>query len=368
MTHERLSQLETSMKTNHLDALTLNPGASLIYLTGLHFHLMERPYVFLFRPGQQPALVFAELERLKVEQSTLPLTAFTYSDNPESWQAAFDQAVKAMQLDGLPIGVESSSIRFLELNFLQKAAPSSRFVPADKVLQELRICKDQVEKEKIQKAVHIAEKALLSTLPMIKPGVTELEIASELTVQLLRAGSDSELPFQPIVSSGANSADPHAVPTGRKLRTGDMLVIDWGAAHLGYVSDLTRTFAIGHADPEFQRIARIVAQANFAARKKIKPGALAGSIDMAARSVISDAGFGEYFTHRTGHGIGMQSHEPPYIFKENMLKLQPGMCFTVEPGIYLPNRGGVRIEDNVIVSASGCEILSSLSSELQILH
>lgn len=368
MTRDRLSRLDAYMKANKLDALTLNPGPSLIYLTGLHFHLMERPYVFLYRIGWQPVMISAELENLKVAQSTLPLKSFTYSDNPESWQTAFDQAVEALQLDGVAIGVESTSIRFLEMNFLQKAAPLSKFVSADKALQELRICKDHSEKQKIQTAVHIAEKALLSTLPLIKPGVSELEIASELTVQLLRAGSDSELPFQPIVSGGANSADPHAVPTGRKLQIGDMLVIDWGAAHLGYISDLTRTFAISQADPEFVRIARTVAQANTAARDKIKPGVLAGNIDVAARTVIEDAGYGEYFTHRTGHGIGMQSHEPPYIFRENTLELQAGMCFTIEPGIYLPDRGGVRIEDNVIVSDSGCETFSSLSSELRILQ
>jgi Xaa-Pro dipeptidase len=367
MTQERLSRLEAQMQAHRLDALALNPGSSLVYLTGLQFHLMERPYVFLLRKGLQPALIFAELEKLKANESTIPLQPFTYSDNPESWQAAFNQAITALQLNGTPIGVESTHMRFLELSYLQKAANSSSFVSADEVLNGLRICKDQSEKEKIQKAIRIAEKALLATLPMIKPSITELEIASELTIQLLNAGSDSALPFQPIVSSGPNSANPHAVPSDRKLQIGDMLVIDWGAAYSGYISDLTRTFAIGKTDPEFVKIAQIVANANIAARKLAKLGELSGNVDIAAREVIEKAGYGEYFTHRTGHGIGMESHEPPYIFKENTLKLQKGMCFTVEPGIYLPGRGGVRIEDNVIVTDTGIETLSNLPRELQIL-
>lgn len=368
MNSTRLSRLEEQMKNNSIEVLALNPGSSLVYLTGLRFHLMERPYVLLHRIGHKPALIFAELEKLKAEQSTIPLQHFTYNDNPESWQAAFNQAVHALKLDSLPIGIESNHMRFLEIGYLRDAAPKSPIVAADKALAELRISKDFEEKHNIQIAVNFAQKALLNTLHVIKPGKTELEIASELTVQLLRAGSDSELPFQPIVSSGPNSANPHAVPTDRKLQLGDMLVIDWGAAHLGYISDLTRTFAIGKVDPEFAKIAETVRLANLASQAEVKPGVTAGSVDIAARKVIEQAGYGQFFTHRTGHGIGMESHEAPYIFKENELFLQPGMTFTIEPGIYIPGRGGVRIEDNVIVTESGVETFSSLPRELKVLE
>lgn len=367
MTSTRLSRLESNFKNNHLDALVLNPGATLVYLTGLHFHLMERPTVLFIRPGKTSILVCAGLEKLKTAGSTIPLQTITYSDNPESWQAAFNQAVQTLGLDGASIGVESNHLRFLEMQFLQIAAPKAKFLSGDSSLEQLRICKDKPEITLMQKAVQIAQDGLTATLPIIKPGVTELEIASELTLQLLKAGSSAELPFQPIVSGGPNSADPHAVPTDRKLRPGDMLVVDWGAAYQGYISDLTRTFAIGKVTPEFQKIADSVLQANLAGQKAAAPGKPACSIDQAARSVIENAGYGQYFTHRTGHGIGMESHEPPYIFGENNLVLEPGMTFTVEPGIYLPGVGGVRIEDNLVITESGARSLSDMPRELKIL-
>lgn len=367
MIPSRLSRLESNLKSNLLDVLVLNPGATLVYLTGLHFHLMERPTVLFIHPGKTSILVCAGLEKLKAAGSTIPLRTITYSDNPDSWQEAFDQAIQSLDLDGKTIGVESNHLRFLEMQFLQKAAPNAKFVSGDSSLEQLRICKDESEITLMQKAVQIAQDGLTATFPIIKPGVTELEIASELTLQLLKAGSSAELPFQPIVSGGPNSADPHAVPTDRKLQIGDMLVIDWGAAWQGYISDLTRTFAIGKVTAEFQKIADTVLQANLAGQKAAAPGKPAGSIDQAARLVIESAGYGEYFTHRTGHGIGMESHEPPYIFKENELFLQPGMTFTVEPGIYLPGVGGVRIEDNLVITESGARSLSEMPRELKIL-
>jgi Xaa-Pro dipeptidase len=195
--------------------------------------------------------------------------------------------------------------------------------------------------------------------------MTEHEAASELTVQLLRAGSDSELPFPPIVASGPNSALPHAVPSERKLQRGDLVVIDWGAAVDGYISDLTRTLAIGPADPELVKVHGIVLDANRAGCAAVRPGVPAAEVDRAARAVIDAAGYGEFFTHRTGHGIGMEAHEPPYIRGDNQEPLIPGMTFTVEPGIYLPGRGGVRIEDNVVVTADGSECLSVLQRDLR---
>jgi len=141
-------------------------------------------------------------------------------------------------------------------------------------------------------------------------------------------------------------------------------VIDWGAAYEGYISDLTRTFAIGPVDDECRRICEIVKQANAAGRAAGRPGIPVGQVDAAARAVIDQAGYGQYFIHRTGHGIGMEGHEAPYIFGENTLLLAEGMAYTVEPGIYLPDRNGVRIEDNIVVTANGCETLSTLPREL----
>jgi len=185
-------------------------------------------------------------------------------------------------------------------------------------------------------------------------------------VQLLRNGSEPEMPFAPIVSGGPNSANPHASPTARKLQAGDLLVVDWGATYDGYISDLTRTFAVGEVDEEYQKIHEIVQEANAAGRGAAKPGVPCAAVDQAAREVIENSGYGVYFTHRTGHGIGMEGHEEPYMRGDNMQLLEPGMAFTVEPGIYLPNRNGVRIEDNVVITETGADVLSDMPREVRV--
>lgn len=367
MNTTRTSRLFTLMQQHGLDALALNPGPSLTYLTGLKFGLMERPVVLLLSTEAVPTLILPELEALKLDQASIPLKGVTFGDNPATWADVFRRTCQEMHLDGKKVGVEPTRLRFLELRFLQNAT-NAEFVSADEVINGLRMQKEPAEILAMRKAVEIAQEALTSTLPFVKPGRTEKEIASELTLQLLKAGSDSDLVFTPIVSAGPNSANPHASPSERKLQTGDLLVIDWGASYNGYVSDLTRTFAIGEVIPEFQKIAAIVEQANAAGRNAAGPEMPAGEVDKATRKVIADAGYGKYFTHRTGHGIGLEGHEPPYMFAENNTILAEGMAFTVEPGIYLPNRGGVRIEDNVVITASGAETLSDLPRELRTLE
>lgn len=360
----RFERLNNALQAAGLDALALNPGPTLTYLTGLSFHLMERPTVLLTVPGTEPALILPELESAKASAASIKLQTFPYSDNPASWQEAFNQAARALGLNKMTVGLEPTHIRFLELQYLKQAAPEAKLVSAETVLNGLRMQKDAGEVASMRQAVKIAQKALQATLPVIKAGVTEREIASELFIQLLRAGSGPELPFQPIVSGGPHSADPHAQPSDRPLQAGDLLVIDWGASYNGYISDLTRTFAIGPVNEEFQKIAELVRLANEKGRLASRPGIAAGEVDKAARQVIEDGGYGAYFFHRVGHGIGMEAHEPPYMFSENDLILAEGMAYTVEPGIYLPGRGGVRIEDNVVITANGAEVLSDLPREL----
>ena len=252
----------------------------------------------------------------------------------------------------------------LELQYLENAAPNAKLVDAGDSLKSLRMRKDEAEIAAMRRAVEIAQVALLATQPRIQVGVSEREIAAELTLQVLRAGSEPQLPFYPIVSGGPNSANPHASPSGRVLQPGDLLVIDWGASYQGYVSDLTRTFAIGAVEDELALIASFVHQANRAAQAVAAPGVPVEVVDQAAREVIEKSGYGQYFIHRTGHGIGMEGHEAPYIRSGNRRKLDPGMTFTIEPGIYLPNRAGVRIEDDVFITDKGCESLSDLPREL----
>lgn len=364
MTDHRFAQLQQLMNHHGLQAIALNPGPTLTYLTGLHFHLMERPTILVYATGQQPLLFLPELEQMKLAASRISLRSVPYSDDPTTWQETFSHALESLHLGNVKIGVEPARMRYLELEFLQKALPSAIVNSGSDVIDGLRLHKDSDEIANIRRAVAIAQRALLEVLPLIKPGITEKALAAELTIQLLRQGSDSELPFQPIVAGGPNSANPHATPTQRALQNGDLLVIDWGARFEGYCSDLTRTFAIGDIDPELSRIYEIVRLSNAAGQAAGKPGATASEVDTAARVVIEKAGYGEYFTHRTGHGLGLEDHESPYIFSGSALRLSPGMTYTVEPGIYLPGRGGVRIEDDMLVTQDGSESMSDLPRDL----
>jgi Xaa-Pro dipeptidase len=269
-------------------------------------------------------------------------------------------------LEGKRIGIEPRALRILEYRFLEQAIPSAIFPDTSSALSSLRLKKDASEIAHMQNAVKIAQNALEATLPLIKIGMTEHELSAELVLQLLRHGSQPEMPFSPIVSGGPNSANPHATPTERKLAAGDLLVIDWGATSGGYISDLTRTFAVGEVDAEYRKIHELVQQANAAGRAAGKPGAPCAAVDIAARTVIEQAGYGEFFTHRTGHGIGMEGHEEPYMRGDNMQLLEVGMAYTVEPGIYLPGRNGVRIEDDMVVTENDSLSLSDMPREIRV--
>ena len=366
MTASRLDKLTASLRASGLDAVALNPGPTLKYLTNLNFHLMERPVVLIAAPGQVPAIILPELELPKVGLFPYKVQAFAYGEIPSEWEDAFRRATQALGLDGKRIGVEPRNLRLLEFRYIKASAPEAEFPDASEALAALRIRKDEAEINAMRRAVKIAQNGLETTLPLIKIGMAEREVAAELVMQLLRHGSDSELPFAPIVSAGPNAANPHAAPSERKLQIGDLLVVDWGAAYNGYISDLTRTFAVGQVDEECQKIHKIVQAANAAGRAAGKPGAPCAAVDKAARDVIEAAGYGKYFTHRTGHGIGMEGHEDPYMRGDNMQLLEPGMAYTIEPGIYLTDRNGVRIEDNMVITETGVESLSDMPREIRV--
>jgi Xaa-Pro dipeptidase len=366
MTQPRFDKLNASLRTSGMDAVILNPGPTLTHLTGLRFHLMERPVVLLFAKDQDPAIVLPELELQKVASLPYKLQVFAYPENPSEWDSAFRKAVQTLSLDGKRIGVEPRQLRLLEFRHVKTGAPEADYPDASDVLSALRLKKDQAEIEAMRQAVKIAQAALEATIPLIKIGMTEKDLSAELVVQLLKHGSEPEMPFAPIVSGGPHSANPHASPSDRKLQVGDLLVVDWGATYDGYISDLTRTFAVGEVDDEYKQIHKIVQEANAAGRAATKPGVPCSNVDKAARDVIEKAGYGVYFRHRTGHGIGMEGHEEPYIRGDNMQLLEPGMAFTVEPGIYLPNRNGVRIEDNVVITVNDADVLSDMPREMRV--
>ncbi len=368
MSQTRIERLRKLLVSSNLDALALNAGPSLLYLTGLPFHLSERPVVGIFTTDQPPLIVLPELEILKLKGLPYEIQPFPYGENPAEWGGVFQKSLASLHLSGGKIGVEPRSMRLLEYTYLQSSGKALNFPDASHLVSSLRLQKDAGEISAIKKAVQIAQSALEATIPSIRVGMSERDLASELAMQLLRQGSDPEMPFFPIVSSGPNSANPHASPTDRKLKVGNLLVVDWGASFGGYISDLTRTFSIGKPDMEFQKIHRVVMEANAAGSAAVKPGDPCSVVDFAARQVIEKAGYGEFFTHRTGHGIGMEVHEDPYLRADNGQIMEPGMTFTVEPGIYLPGRNGVRIEDNVLVTASGGECLSDMPRELRVVE
>jgi Xaa-Pro dipeptidase len=355
------------MQREGLTLCALMPGPNLRYLTGLSFHMMERPIIGLFPLDAKPHFILPELEEDKGRSSLLEAEIITYGEDEASRQTAFSKAESRLDLNAQRIGVESLRMRMFELKLLETAAPKASIVPGDVSLASLRLIKDQQEIAAMRRAVSIAQDGLANTLPLIRLGMTERELASELVLQLMRAGSQGSIPFAPIVASGPNSALPHATPGDRRLQAGDALLFDWGAQVEGYVSDITRTFALREADSTLFTIHEYVLQANRAARGTAKPGISCAEVDAAARQVIADAGYAEQFIHRTGHGIGLEGHEHPYISASNAQELAPGMTFTIEPGIYLPGQCGVRIEDDVVVTEKGCESLTNMPRELQVI-
>ena len=234
------------------------------------------------------------------------------------------------------------------------------------LLSELRSVKTDYEVDCIIKAQRIAEKAFLDVLNFIKVGVTEREVAAELEYRMKRFGSDNPA-FDTIAVAGYKSAMPHGEPDDNVIKNGDFITMDFGATYNGYRSDMTRTVAVGHATDKMQLVYNTVLEAQLATEKVVKSGAECADVDKAARDVISKAGFGEYFTHSTGHGIGLQVHEAPTVSQLSKMTLKSGMIISDEPGIYIENEFGVRIEDMLLVTEDGSKNLTLAEKSLIIL-
>jgi Xaa-Pro aminopeptidase len=270
-----------------------------------------------------------------------------------------------LDLKSKRVGFESSSLPFsLYQTLLEKLEGRIEFVPLEKELRNLRAFKDETELSLIRSAIGIASEAFLHVLKLIKEGAEERVLSLEMEFFMKRRGAEAT-GFDIIVASGARSALPHGRASDKRIEKGDFVLIDFGSRFKGYHSDQTRTLFCHSSTSEQRKIYDIVKEAHDRAIAKIRPGIPISEVDRVAREFIRTQGYGEYFGHGTGHGIGLAVHEDPVVNGENQDPLQEGMVFTIEPGIYLPGWGGVRIEDMVRVTADGAEVLTYLSTELQ---
>jgi Xaa-Pro dipeptidase len=329
---DRLTRLQSVLQERGVDWLALLPGPNLRYLTGLDFHLSERPLVMFVPPEGAPVLALPSLELPKFRRlGPFEAETFTYEDvdGPES---AFMSAVAALP-EAYRIAVEHLRMRVLEFNLIRRRVPNVIVVDAGPLMDILRLYKDEAEVAQQRAAVRMTEDALAAVAEEIQPGMTEAQIAGMLRIALIEQGG-GEAAFSPIVLSGPNAALPHGGPGERAVAAGEVLLIDFGTTSGGYVADLTRTFAVGRPlDGRHRDVYEAVRLSNEAGRAAARPGVTAGEIDRAARQAMADAGFGDYYLYRTGHGIGLDVHEGPYIMAGNEMVLEPGMTFTVEAGV-----------------------------------
>ncbi|MGQ9547629.1 MAG: M24 family metallopeptidase [Roseiflexus sp.] len=364
---QRITRIQEAMRRNGFNALAIVPGSNLRYLSGMELHAGLRLTMALTPVSGQSALVVPALEYARIAETTGTMFRYYPWNDAEGPAQALIHAARDLGLDaGSVIGIEQTVMRVFELRALEQALSGAQIADATTLLMDLRMVKDAEELNAIRHAVRVVEDALRRTIAQVQAGVRERDIA-DLWERAIRAAGC--LPaFETTVAGGPNSANPHHTSGDRALQEGDLVVFDGGAVYQGYVSDITRTFAVGHLSDEALRIYDLVQAANAAGRAAAaQPGATGESIDAAARRVIEHDGYGPYFIHRTGHGIGLDVHEPPFIVEGSRDPLPVGATFTVEPGIYIRGLGGVRIEDDVVITADGAESLTTFPRDLQYL-
>lgn len=309
--------------------------------------------VLLVRPNGQPAMIVPALSEVHAKQTGIA-DIRTWKDGEDPAEL-FRTLASEWKLDAAVIGVDDEMPAGYLLA-MQKVLPAALFRCGGETMAELRKRKDPNELHKMKTAARIAEQAFEDLREKLTKGLSEQDAVIILYEGMMKRGAP---PTFAIVATGANGAEPHHNSNSTQISNGDVVVLDWGCQVDHYLSDITRTVAIGNASEEAKKVYEIVYRAHMAAREAIQPGVTCESIDAAARMVIEDEGYGEYFVHRTGHGIGMMGHEPPHIVKGSKSLLEVGQCFSVEPGIYLPGKFGVRIENIVTVTETGHESLNS---------
>ncbi|KNB51456.1 aminopeptidase P family protein [Streptomyces caatingaensis] len=359
----RMERAARAAAQEGLSGLIVSPGPDLVWLCGYRASPgAERLTALILVPGRRPLLIVPELERGGAERApgagALTVTGWRDAENP------YDLAAGHLDVRGR-YGV-SDNTWALHLLALQRLRPGAGYAALTEALPMLRAVKDASEVERLAAAGAAADAVYEAVVERPFAGRCELDVAADLD-RLLREHGHSQVDFT-IVGSGPNGADPHHDSGDRVIEDGDMVVMDFGGLLAGYGSDTTRTVHVGEPTAEERKVHDIVREAQQAAFEAVRPGAACQDIDRAARSVIVRHGFGEYFVHRTGHGIGVTTHEPPYMVEGEHQPLVPGMCFSIEPGIYLPGRFGVRIEDIVVCGEEGGRRLNTTSRELRVVR
>lgn len=358
---ERIKRFTRSLADMEIDAGLICSDTNMLYLSGYAGISLERLIALItFSHNERTYLITPKLERKRAEENcrleSVEIISYDDSEDPAKLLATLISKNGATR-----IGIEET-IQYKYVNALSKHEPKIVFKPITEVLYSMRIVKSQAEIDILEKAAEINIQVLIEAIHSVKRGLSERRLMRQIEDTAFDLGAD-EVPFA-LVQSGRNSALPHQEPTDKVIEDGDIVVLDIGVRYGGYYSDLTRTVACGSPSPLQTHIHSVVLEAQQKALNTIKSGVRAELIDAAAREVIAEAGFGEYFIHRTGHGLGLEVHEPPYIRAGNAEAVREGMVFTVEPGIYLPEKFGVRIEDNIVVTQGGYINLAPLPKSL----
>ena len=354
--HEaRQKRLRQQLRQAKVDGLLVTNFVNVTYLTGF---TGDDSYLLVTLDDVQ--LVSDMRYTTQLEEECPELKLRVRPPGEKMLDAAVEVIAKA-KLDR--VGVEASSMTVGLFNSLQEKLPKTKLESVSDLVENQRAMKDKDEVAAIRVACQHAKQAFQAVRAAAIPSMTESQVAAELEYQARRFGAKG-LSFEPIVGVGARSALPHGRPTDVPLSASDFTLVDWGARTGLYVSDLTRMWVTGKISPKFRKIYEIVLQAQLAGIDAIRPGVSCEEVDAAARSVIAKAGYGKQFGHGLGHGIGLEVHEAPRLAKQQDVELQAGMVVTVEPGIYFPAWGGIRIEDDVLVTSAGHEVLTNVPKKL----
>lgn len=362
--NHRLHDLIEWLKKGNIEAAFITSSENVFYLSGFRSNPHERLLGIAIFQDAEPFLICPTLDVHDAKESGWEYEVIGCSDTDNPWDIV-EKNFKSKVNNIRTLALEKEHMNVERYEQIVNRFDGARFIAAEEKLRQLRLIKDEKEKTILKKAAEYADFAVQVGVNEIQEGKTELDILAAIEYELKKKGI-SEMSFSTMVLTGANAASPHGNPGLTKVKKGDFVLFDLGVVYEGYCSDITRTVCYDHVNDEQEKIYNIVLKAEEEAVKATKPGVTAMELDQLARNIITEAGYGDYFPHRLGHGLGIGVHEYPSITGTNELVLQEGMVFTIEPGIYVPNVAGVRIEDDVYVTADGVEILTSYPKALQI--